>query len=94
MLSFVNAIVALLYCNYIMHDLHHILLDYCNYVMMQSWLWQMVHTRATDDDVLDISRDSPRVNVGVDSLLVAMHRRHHRIRQSSWSSCWLRRISS
>jgi hypothetical protein len=54
MLSFVNAIVTLLYCNYLMHDLHHILLDYCNYVMMQRWLWQMVRTRATDDDVLDI----------------------------------------
>jgi hypothetical protein len=58
MLSFVNAIVSLLYCIYLMHDLHHILLDYCNYLMMQSWLWQMVRTRATDDDVLDIPEGS------------------------------------
>jgi hypothetical protein len=43
MLSFVNAIVSLLYCNYLIHDLHHIWLDYCDYLIMQSYLWQMVH---------------------------------------------------
>jgi hypothetical protein len=37
-----------------MHGLRHILLDYCNCLMMQSYLWQMVRTRATDDDVLNI----------------------------------------
>jgi hypothetical protein len=36
-----------------MHSLYHILLDHYDYLMMQSCLWQMVHTRATDDDVLD-----------------------------------------
>jgi hypothetical protein len=41
-----------------MHSLHHILLDYCDYLMMQSYLWQMVRTRATDDDVLDILEGS------------------------------------
>jgi hypothetical protein len=45
-------------CIYLMHSLHHILLDYCNYLMMQSCLWQMVRTRATDDDVLDIPEGS------------------------------------
>jgi hypothetical protein len=58
MLSFVNVIVSLLYHNYLMHGLHHILLDYCDYLIMQSYLWQMVHTRATDDDVLDIPKGS------------------------------------
>jgi hypothetical protein len=38
MISFVNGIVSLLYCIYLMHGLHHILLDYCNYLMMQSVL--------------------------------------------------------
>jgi hypothetical protein len=62
--------------------------------MMQSCLWQMVHTRATDDNVFDISRDLLRVDVGVDSPLVTMHCRHHRIYRSAWSSYWLYRMSS
>jgi hypothetical protein len=41
-----------------MHSLHHILLDFYDYLMMQSCLWQMVRTRATDDDVLDIPEGS------------------------------------
>jgi hypothetical protein len=41
-----------------MHSLHHILLDYYDYLMMQSCLCQMVRTRATDDDVLDIPKGS------------------------------------
>jgi hypothetical protein len=58
MLSFVNAVVSLLYCIYLMHNLHHILLDYCDFLIMQSCLWQMVRMRATDDDVLDIPEGS------------------------------------
>jgi hypothetical protein len=55
MLSFVNAIAYLfIYCMYLMHSFHHILLDHYDYLMMQSCLWQMVHTRTTDDVVLDI----------------------------------------
>jgi hypothetical protein len=54
----------------------------------------MVHTRATDDDVFDILRDPLRVDMGVDSPLVAMHRCHHRICRSAWSSYWLYRMSS
>jgi hypothetical protein len=41
-----------------MHSLHHILLDHYDYLMMQSYLWYMVRTRATDDDVLDIPEGS------------------------------------
>jgi hypothetical protein len=41
-----------------MHGLHHNLLDCCNYLMMQSYLWQMVRTRANCDDVLDASKGS------------------------------------
>jgi hypothetical protein len=41
-----------------MHGLHHILLDHYDYLMMQSYLWQMVRTRTTDDDVLDILEGS------------------------------------
>jgi hypothetical protein len=59
MLSFVNAIASLfIYCIYLMHSLHHILLDYYDYLMMQSCLWQMVRTRATEDDMLDIPEGS------------------------------------
>jgi hypothetical protein len=59
MLSSVNAIVSLsIYCIYLMHGLHHILLDHYDYLMMQSCLWKMVHTRTTDDDVLDIPEGS------------------------------------
>jgi hypothetical protein len=55
MLSSVNAIASLsIYCIYLMHSLHHILLVHYDYLMMQSCLWQMVCTRTTDDDVLDI----------------------------------------
>jgi hypothetical protein len=59
MLSSVNAIASLsIYCIYLMHDLHHILLDHYDYLMMQSCLWQMVSMRTTDDDMLDIPKGS------------------------------------
>jgi hypothetical protein len=59
MLSFVNAIAYLfIYCMYLMHSLRHILLDHYDYLMMQSCLWQMVCTRTTDDNVLDIPEGS------------------------------------
>jgi hypothetical protein len=59
MLSFVNAIGSLfIYCIYLMHSLYHILLDHYDYLMMQSYLWQMVHTRTTNDDVFDITEGS------------------------------------
>ncbi len=45
-----NAIASLsIYC---------ILLDHYEYLMMQNCLWQMVRTRTTDDDVLDIPEGS------------------------------------
>jgi hypothetical protein len=50
--------LSFIYCIYLMHGLHHILLDYCDYLMMQSCLWQMVHMRATNNDVLDIPEGS------------------------------------
>jgi hypothetical protein len=58
MLTCVNAIASCYYCIYLMHGLHHNLLHCCNYLMMQSYLWQMVHTRANGDDVLDVSEAS------------------------------------
>jgi hypothetical protein len=59
MLSSVNAIASLsIYCIYLMHSLHHILLDHYDYLVMQSCLWQMVRTRTTDDDVLDFHEGS------------------------------------
>jgi hypothetical protein len=65
MLSFVNAIASLfIYCIYLMHSLHHILLDHYDYLMMQSCLWQMVRTRTTDDDVLDILEGSTPCGCG------------------------------
>jgi hypothetical protein len=58
MLTCVN-VIASLYCYiYLMHGLHHNLRDCCNYLMMQSYLWQMVHTRANGDDMLDVPEGS------------------------------------
>jgi hypothetical protein len=52
MLPFVNAIVIPLHL-YLPHaNLHHTLLDYCKYLMVLSYLWQMVHTRATKESTL------------------------------------------
>jgi hypothetical protein len=50
--------LSFIYCTYLMHSLHHILLDHYDYIMMQICLWQMVCTRATDDDMLDIPKGS------------------------------------
>jgi hypothetical protein len=60
MLPFVNAIITLLYCIYLMHSLHHILLDCCKYLKMQSYLWQMVCTRATKE----VALDNPKGSIG------------------------------
>jgi hypothetical protein len=64
MLPFVNAVVTLLHCVYLMQRLHHILLDICKYLMMQSSLWQMVHTRTSEDPILGISEGSARCGRG------------------------------
>jgi hypothetical protein len=37
-----------------MQSLHHNLLDVCKYLMMQSSIWQMVHTRTPEDSILNI----------------------------------------
>jgi hypothetical protein len=58
MLTCVNAIASLYCCIYLTHGLHHNLLDCCNYLMMQSFLWQMVHTIANGDNVLDVLEGS------------------------------------
>jgi hypothetical protein len=65
MLTCVNAIASLYCYIYLMHVLHHNILNCCNYLMMQSYLWQMMHTRANGDDVLDVPEGS------------AAHRRRH-----------------
>jgi hypothetical protein len=43
--------VSFIYCIYLMHSLHHIVLDHYDYLMMQS-------SRAIEDDVLDIPEGS------------------------------------
>jgi hypothetical protein len=58
MLTYVIAIASLYCCIYLMHGLHHNPLGCCNYLMMQSYLWQMVRTRANGDNVLDIPEGS------------------------------------
>jgi hypothetical protein len=58
MLTCVNAIASLYCCIYLMHGLHHNLLGCCSYLMMQSYMWQMVHTRANCDDVLNVPEGS------------------------------------
>jgi hypothetical protein len=57
-LSYVNAIAYLYGCIYLMHGLHHNILDCCNYLMMQRNLWHMVHTRSNGDNVLDVPEGS------------------------------------
>jgi hypothetical protein len=56
MLTCVNAIASLYCCIYLIHNLHHNLLGCCNYLMMQSYLCQMVCTRANGDNVLDVPK--------------------------------------
>jgi hypothetical protein len=41
-----------------MQSLHDILLDICKYLMMQSSVWQMVHTWTSEDPILDILEGS------------------------------------
>jgi hypothetical protein len=42
------------YYIYLMQGFHHILLDICKYLMMQSSIWQMVHTRTFEELSLEI----------------------------------------
>jgi hypothetical protein len=60
MLPFVNAIVSLVHCIYLMQNLHHNLLNLCKYLMMQSSLWQMVHISSFKDPIIDIPEGSAR----------------------------------
>jgi hypothetical protein len=60
MIPFINAIVTLLHCVYLMQSFHHILLDICKYLMMQSSIWQMVRTRTFEDSILGIPEGSIR----------------------------------
>jgi hypothetical protein len=41
-----------------MQSLHHNPLDVCKYLMMQSSIWQMVHTRTSEDSILNITKGS------------------------------------
>jgi hypothetical protein len=43
-----------------MQGFHHILLDICKYLMIESSIWQMVHTRTSDHPILDIREGSIR----------------------------------
>jgi hypothetical protein len=46
------------HCVYLMQGFHHILLDICKYLMMQSSIWKMVHTRTSEDPILNIPEGS------------------------------------
>jgi hypothetical protein len=43
-----------------MQSCHHILLDMCKYLMMQSSIWQVVHTSTSEDTILEIPGGSVR----------------------------------
>jgi hypothetical protein len=58
MFTIVNMIVTLSHCVYLMQSLHHNLLDVCKYLMMQSSIWQMVHTKTSEDAILNILEGS------------------------------------
>jgi hypothetical protein len=53
--------------------------------MMQSYIWKMVHTRTSEEPLLNISNPPPDVGV-VDKSHVAMHRLHHHVRPSALSN--------
>jgi hypothetical protein len=44
----------------LMQGFHHILLDVCKYLMIQSSIWQMVHTRTVEE----LNLDSPEGSAG------------------------------
>jgi hypothetical protein len=46
------------HCVYLMQGLHHIRLDIFKYLMMQSSIWQLLHTRTTEEPSLDIPEGS------------------------------------
>jgi hypothetical protein len=48
------------HCVYLMQGFHHILLDVYKYLMMQSSIWQMVHTRTSEE----LSLDTPEGSTG------------------------------
>jgi hypothetical protein len=41
-------------------SLHHTVLDFCKYLIVQSNLWQMVHTRSAEEQLLNIPESSAR----------------------------------
>jgi hypothetical protein len=51
-------IITLSHYVYLTQILHHNLLDVCKYLMMQRSIWQMVHTRTSEDSILDIPEGS------------------------------------
>jgi hypothetical protein len=50
--------ITLLHYIYLMQSLHHNLLNLCKYLMMQSLLLQIVHTRTSEDPILNIPEGS------------------------------------
>jgi hypothetical protein len=50
--------VTLSHCVYLMQSLYRNLLDVCKYLMMQSSIWQMVHTRTSENSILNILEGS------------------------------------
>jgi hypothetical protein len=58
MFTFVNTIVTLLHCVYLMQSLHHNLLDVCKYLVMQSSIWQMVCIRTSEESIHEIPNGS------------------------------------
>jgi hypothetical protein len=58
-----------------MQCFHHILLDIYKYLMMQSSIWQMVHTRTVEELNLDGLADLS--DMGVVKSHVAMPHPHH-----------------
>jgi hypothetical protein len=49
---------------YLMRGFHHILLNICIYLMIQSSIWQMVHTRTSEELSLDIPEGSAGCGCG------------------------------
>jgi hypothetical protein len=64
MFSFYKSNCVPFRCVYLMQGFHHILLDICKYLVTQSSIWQMVHTRTSEDPILDIPKGSVRCGCG------------------------------
>jgi hypothetical protein len=77
---------------YLMQSFHHILQDMCKYLMIQSSIWQLVHTRTSEDPFLDIPKGPIGRGHGHMSHVVLTHL-HRLTCLSAWINYWPLRLT-